>query len=339
MKNFLTVVTVLFALALMPAGAQAPPPQAADGGVRIAVRAEAIEAFEPREPERKRFGELEFRGGLILNSPAPVFGGLSAIRVMPDGVRFLALSDKGQWFRGRIVYQAGRPVGLENVETAPMLGPDGRQLAARGWYDTESIAEDNGTIYVGIERVHQIVRFDFAKDGFRSRGIPIAVPPEIRRLPSNKSLECLAMPAKGMPLAGTLIAVSERGLDAEGNLKAFLVGGSSAGQFAVRRTDDFDVSDCTTTPRGDLLVLERRFTLVSGVAMRIRRIPLSRIRPGAVVDGEALIYADMGFQIDNMEGIAVHRSPQGELVLTLVSDDNFSAMQRTLLLQFTLVGE
>jgi hypothetical protein len=58
-----------------------------------------------------------------------------------------------------------------------------------------------------------------------------------------------------------------------------------------------------------------------------------------VVDGEVLIYADLGFQIDNMEGIAVHRSPQGDLVLTLISDDNFSAMQRTLLLQFTLVGE
>jgi hypothetical protein len=35
----------------------------------------------------------------------------------------------------------------------------------------------------------------------------------------------------------------------------------------------------------------------------------------------------------------VHRTPSGETVLTLVSDDNFSAIQRNLLLQFTLVGE
>ena len=40
-----------------------------------------------------------------------------------------------------------------------------------------------------------------------------------------------------------------------------------------------------------------------------------------------------------MEGIAVHRNAQGEIVLTLVSDDNFSAIQRNLLLQFVLVGE
>ena len=37
-----------------------------------------------------------------------------------------------------------------------------------------------------------------------------------------------------------------------------------------------------------------------------------------------------------MEGIGAHRSG-GETVLTLVSDDNFSPIQRTLLLQFTLV--
>jgi hypothetical protein len=37
-----------------------------------------------------------------------------------------------------------------------------------------------------------------------------------------------------------------------------------------------------------------------------------------------------------MEGLSVHRLPSGEIVLTLVSDDNFSALQRTVLLQFTL---
>ena len=40
-----------------------------------------------------------------------------------------------------------------------------------------------------------------------------------------------------------------------------------------------------------------------------------------------------------MEGLGIHRSPQGETVLTLISDDNFSALQRTILLQFTLIDE
>jgi hypothetical protein len=52
-----------------------------------------------------------------------------------------------------------------------------------------------------------------------------------------------------------------------------------------------------------------------------------------------VVFADMGFEIDNMESLSVHRTAAGDIVLTLVSDDNFSPIQRTLLLQFTLVDE
>ncbi len=73
--------------------------------------------------------------------------------------------------------------------------------------------------------------------------------------------------------------------------------------------------------------------------MRLRRVSISEVVPGAVLEGSTLVSADMGFQIDNMEGISVHRSPSGETVLTLVSDDNFSIIQRTILLQFTLLDK
>jgi hypothetical protein len=36
--------------------------------------------------------------------------------------------------------------------------------------------------------------------------------------------------------------------------------------------------------------------------------------------------------------LSIHRCPGGETVLTLISDDNFSALQRTLVLEFTLDG-
>jgi hypothetical protein len=61
------------------------------------------------------------------------------------------------------------------------------------------------------------------------------------------------------------------------------------------------------------------------------------LAPGAVVDGDAIFDADLGQEIDNMEGIDAHLTPEGDTVLTLVSDDNFSMLQRTLMLQFTLV--
>jgi hypothetical protein len=142
---------------------------------------------------------------------------------------------------------------------------------------------------------------------------------------------------KGLPLAGTLIALSERGLDAQGNLLGFLIGGPTPGQFALRRSNDFDISDAVLLPSGELLVLERKFSWISGVGIRIRSIPLKSLAPGAVVDGDAIFDADLGQEIDNMEGIDAHLTPEGDTVLTLVSDDNFSMLQRTLMLQFTLV--
>jgi hypothetical protein len=323
----LLAATLLFAA--IPGDAQTPP-------AAIEVAAQPLAAFDIRDPSRRQFGLLEFRGGLVLQSSYKNFGGLSAIRVAVDGTHFIALSDHGWWFRGRIVYEGTRPSAIADAEMAPILGADGQPLAARGWYDTESIAEDGGTLYVGIERVHQIVRFNYGKDGLLARGQPIAVPPGLRSLPANKGLESLVFVPKGLPLAGTLIAISERGLDKAGNINAFLIGGPSPGTFAVKRSASYDISDAAQLPGGDLLLLERKFSWTSGLAIRMRRIALGEIKPGALVDGPILFEADLGYEIDNMEGLSVHRSAGGETVLTLISDDNFSMIQRTLLLQFTL---
>ena len=217
----------LLAFAPVPAAAQSPratPPVQA-----IEIRAQAIESFDPREPERTRFGKLTFRGGLVLESGHREFGGISSIRVMADGEQFLAVSDKGNWLRGRIVYRDSRPIAIRDAEMAPVLGPDGRPLRRRGWYDTEALAEDGGVVGLGLNALNQIVRFDYGKDGLRARGQPIAVPPAIRSLPHNQSVECLVTAPPGGPLAGTLIAIAERGLDADGNHQGFLIGRSGGG--------------------------------------------------------------------------------------------------------------
>ena len=303
----------------------------------IEVKARPLPTFDLRDRSHLRFGALEYRSGLVLTSSFRGFGGLSGIRLDAKGERFIAISDQGGWFTGRIVYAGREMVGLADVEAAPLLGPEGRPITERGWFDSESIALDGERVYIGLERVNQVLRYDFSKGFTRARGEIVPLPAAARRLPDNKGLEALVFVPKGLPLAGTLIAMSERGLDADGNLIAFLVGGPSAGQFSLRRTDNFDVSDAVLLPSGDLLVLERKFSLFSGVGIRIRRIALAAIAPGAVVDGPTIFTADLGQEIDNMEGIDAHVTPEGDTVLTLVSDDNFSLIQRTLLMQFTLV--
>jgi hypothetical protein len=304
----------------------------------IIVEASPIAAFSIGASDQRRFGKLEYLGGLELKSSYSEFGGFSAIRVALDSEHFVSLTDKGRWLTARIVYERNRPIGIADATMAPMLGPDGRTLAARGWYDTESLAERDGWLYVGIERVNRIVRFDFARQGVFARAEVVPTPPAISRLPANKGLEALAFAPRNHKLGETLMAFSERGLDPNGNLKAFLIG-ATPGEFSVKRRDDFDISDSATLPSGDVLLLERRFTWWTGIAMRLRRIAIADIAPGALVDGTDLLFADMGYQIDNMEGLSIHTDSSGNTILTLISDDNFSILQRTVLLQFKLSDE
>ena len=180
------------------------------------------------------------------------------------------------------------------------------------------------------------MRFDYGKDGLLARGQQIPVPPELKDLPFNQSLESLVFVPKKYRLRGTLIAISELGLTEAGNIKAFLIGGRTPAQFAVKRTNDYSISDAAILPKGDILILERQYSSQRGVSMRIRRIRQADIRPGAVVDGPTIIEADKRYQIDNMEALSVHRTRSGETMLTLMSDNNQSSAQRTVLLQFVL---
>ena len=74
----------------------------------------------------------------------------------------------------------------------------------------------------------------------------------------------------------------------------------------------------------------------TGVGMRLRRIEGESIRPDAVVDGEILFEANYRSQIDNMEGLDAIPEPDGSVRLIVVSDDNHSILQRTLMLEFRL---
>jgi hypothetical protein len=342
-RHFLAVAASAAALPSLARAQPVPVPAtpSARAPVSIEIEARPIPAFDTRDRTHTRFGSLQYRSGLVLTSRYQDFGGISGLRLDDKGEGFIAISDKGNWFTGKIAYSGDTMVGIVDVEAAPMLGADGRPITARGWYDTESIAVDGPTVYIGLERVHQILKFDFGRDGVRARGEQIPQPPGMRKLPSNGSLEALVVVRKdrfkSSPLAGMLLAISERGLDSAGNIAAWIIGGKAPANFSVRRTKNYDISDAALLPSGDLLLLERKFSLFGDTGVRIRRIPLASIVPDAVIDGPTIFDADLGYEIDNFEGLDVHVTPEGDTVLTLISDDNFSMLQRTLLMQFTLV--
>jgi hypothetical protein len=104
----------------------------------------------------------------------------------------------------------------------------------------------------------------------------------------------------------------------------------------LKRIGGFDITDATPLSDGGVVLLERRFRFSEGIKMRVRRLHASEIRRGALMQGEVLLEANDSLNIDNMEAVAAHQAASGETILTLMSDDNFSALQRTLIMQFSM---
>jgi hypothetical protein len=322
------------ATAALAAPAHAQPLE--PGRIPLAISARPIAAFEPRTPEKTRFGQMIFRSGLVLAGDHPRFGGLSGLWRSADGRDLVAVTDNGFWLTAKPAYGNGRLSGLDDAELAPILGTSGRPLHRSRYYDTESLTIADGVAYLGVERAHEILRFDWGRDGVEARARIVPAPREVKRLPNNRGLEAIGVAPSGSPLAGALVAISERSGGENEPTLGIVIGGRQPGLFEVRRHNGFDITDMAFLPDGDILLLERWYRSLRGVGLRIRRIPGAALKPGALLDGPYLLDVDLGQEIDNMEGMSVHLE-RGRTIVTLVSDDNFSFLQRTILLEFELV--
>lgn len=280
---------------------------------------------------------LTFLGGIELSSPEPLFGAFSSIRFR-DAQSFIGVFDTGYWIEGRIQRDAGgRLAGLDAVRLAPLLDASGRESPSKYLVDAESLALDGARAFVGFEQRHRVVTYAPLADlGKALPSASIAFPFDLDILHSNGGFESLVIAPKGSPVEGALVAITEKSFDENGNIYAAIVGGSLAGQFRVRPRDEFEITDAAFLPGGDLMLLERRFSIATGVGMRLRRVEGANLRPDAVVDGEILFEANYRSQIDNMEGLDAIPEPDGSVRLIIVSDDNHSILQRTLMLEFRL---
>ncbi len=335
------------AATLAPLGVRAedkdPPPPTRIDAIEIAAR--PIAHFERARPDAVRFGRLEFRGGLVLTSSSSGFGGWSGLVMAPDGKRLFGVTDVGSWIAAEVTYDGSRPVRLERARLGPLLGSGGRPLDGKREADAEAATLldgtlENGTLLIGFERQHRIVRYPIRAGTVGAPAGALKLPAEARRMPTNQGIEALAV-LKGGRYKGAVVAFAERFTRGSGYHTGWIwAGGGEPQRFQLEDVDGFNVTDAAALPDGDLLVLERYFRWTEGVKMRLRHLPAGQIAPGARIRGTTLLQCDSSFEIDNMEGLGVHLGPRGETVLTLVSDDNFNPLlQRTVLLQFTLLDE
>ena len=189
---------------------------------------------------------------------------------------------------------------------------------------------------VGFERDHRIEQFRIDPDDMKgpTRRLGYLIPP--RELRQNRSFETIIRAHPHGQHEGGLVVITEKSLDRDGNIFAAIIEGPNKGIFSVRRTGGFDITDGALLPNGDVLLLERSYRPSEGVRMRLRRIYGELIAKGALADGPVLLETDMSYQIDNMEGLDVWERSDGATMVSIVSDDNHSMLQRNIYLEFIL---
>ena len=297
------------------------------------VESLAIE-LDPRNPQQKEFGRLEFLNGFQLRSRDRRFGGLSGLTIGADG-KLYAVSDAGYWVSAQMIVDSeSRLLDLSDWDIQPLLSTTGAPVTDP-LHDAEALARaPDGSFLVAFEKVHRIWRYPPPPMTFYSLPVPVPVPAAVARAPSNGGLEGIAVFSDGR-----LLALTEEFQNPDGSFKGWLIDGERFFELSYLPSEGFRVTDCAALSNGDVIVLERRYVPLGILSARLKLVRGATIQLGSKLIGEELIKLEYPLEVDNFEGVAVQEDPRNGTIIYLVSDDNYHPIQRTLLFQFRLLNK
>lgn len=307
-----------------------PPPMTAAEPLVLTTQAVPL---DPADPARRDVGRLRYLGGVELRSRSPRFGGISGLRAGRDGW-LLGITDAGAWISLRTVERGDRLLGATGGTLAPLRDEQGNPPRAKVNADAEGLTfdPDTGDALVSLEQDHRIIVYrgiDPARPAsFGSAAVRTIRPPEALRWPANGGGEGLAVLASGETLM-----FAEEGQDAAGASPVLDLAPAGTRVLRYAPPEGFRPTDAIEVSPGQVLVLNRRFSPAEGVSATLTLVTL-----GETIASREIARLGAGLSVDNMEGMALVRR-DGRTFVYLVSDDNFNAFQRTLLLKFELLAE
>jgi len=344
--------------------------------LRVASCPAGVKKVEPREielkaarvplqginPKRRTIGQLTYLGGFHLTSGEKRFGGLSDLKVLPDG-NLLAESDQGDFVWLDLDADGVMP---KAARIAAMLDAAGKPLEGKRESDAEGLAYKDGLAFISFERDHRVLAYDIGKCGAAARGAPInfrafglplpqAFAAAKLDVPDNSSVEALGITPDwylGIGVeqqAGGRGPLSLRPVEAppDFNLRIeknapdlvsvdFLPDGKEGRDlraFTLHRGFDSLLGNAITITETKLTRYLDQSRLPARIVSEINERSHNRFK---VASSQRLAEMSVMLTIDNYEGLAARRMPDGKVRLYVISDDNFSASQRTLLMVFEL---
>ena len=311
---------------------------------RTDTRSQVVTA-NPLDLGARQIGQMQLAGAWELTSPNSNFGSYSALLALDDG-RLMAGSDTGKLLimpaPGQSAAKQGSESGTVRIENFA-----GKTASKKKLVDIESLTRDpaSGRIWVGYEGINSLERLEADLTGSK-----LIRPAEMRRWPSNSGPEAMVRLRDG-----SFIVLSEgRAEWWGGDFPALLyssdpVEGAVPEKFAFAAPEGFRPVDMAQLPDGRVLVLVRRLNigLPPSFDVSVMLADPAEIRDAIGLkkpwSGTVLGTISGSDVQDNYEGLAIVPRAEGPLAggrrtdkgvtLWLISDDNRSGFQRTLLLQ------
>lgn len=237
-----------------------------------------------------------------------------------DGTTALLITDKGALIEVAFDREEGALATVRVLRMVPLRHRNGRRLR-QGASDAEALARaPDGNLFVSFEHRHRVAKL--AYDSAHTELLPDH--PNFPRFAPNKGLEALAVHPDG-----TLYALPEGTDTPSAPFPIFTFrNGRWQQDTALPRRGPFVPVGADFDDAARLYVLERALSPL-GFRSRIRKLTFNK-------DGmrdETLLTTGPN-RFDNLEAISLWRDAEGDLRLTLVSDDNFLRIQRTQIVEF-----
>ena len=271
-------------------------------------------------------GRATFVGSYRWVSDLPGFGGFSGFKISADGQTFTTVSDGGAVFRGTFLRAADTSeiTGVTKIDFGPLKTSKGEPT--EGYTnDAEGLAvRPDGTLVVSFEGFHRIMIYSTPDADAKWHKHNAA----FKELQNNSGLEALAYDADGV-----LYTLPERSGALTRPFPVYRFKNNTWDQpFGIPRLPPYLPVGADFGPDGRLYLLERHLSGIFGFQSRIRRFTIDGDTLGK---GEFLLETSAGTH-DNLEGISVWRNGADDLRLTMISDDNFKAFQRTEFVEYRL---
>lgn len=261
---------------------------------------------------------VRFAGGvqLVLDEDSPLHG-LSDLKLVDDR-SFVAVTDAGDLVRGRLrLNAAGRLNGVEALRRRRLSLIDGSPIVDKADGDAEGLFLAPDGIAVAFERQHRLWVYGSLADA-PHRPMPLASPDVV--FPLNDGMEGVSAAPGGWRIAGESGGV----WDCTPRRCRAVV----APPPEPIPDTDYRITGMDRDPSGDgFFVVQRRYRPPVDARAQVRRMA-----PDGSL-GPVLVELKLPGTTDNFEGIAAKRHGDG-VRLYILSDDNGSERQRTLLLAF-----